>query len=69
MTSSSWLGAVAVAIGIALLVFGINATNAPLESISETLTGRYTNSTMWLIIGGIGALVGGFVLITTGRRT
>ncbi len=68
MTPNAWLGAVAVAVGIALLVFGINATNAPLESISETLTGRYTNSTMWLIIGGIGALVGGFVLVGTARR-
>jgi multisubunit Na+/H+ antiporter MnhB subunit len=68
MTSNSWLGMVALAVGIALLIFGINASESPLESISETLTGRFTNSTMWLIIGGIGAIVGGAVLIGAGRR-
>ena len=68
MSSNSWLGAVAVAIGIALLAFGITATSAPIEAVSETLTGKYTNSTMWLIVGGIGAIVGGAVLIGAGRR-
>lgn len=68
MTPNTWLGAAAVAVGIALLGFGINAANAPLEAISETLTGRYTDSTMWLIVGGIGAIVAGAFLIRAGRR-
>lgn len=68
MSANAWLGVIALAVGISLLAFGIHATDVPLEFLSETLTGRYTDATMLLIVGGIGAIVGGAVLIGSGRR-
>lgn len=46
--------------GLILLAFGYNMSQAPLESARETLTGRFTDSTMlYFILGGIGVVVGG----------
>lgn len=57
-------------IGIALLVagaialyFGLNATNAPTEEISEALTGQYSDQTMLYLIGGAVAAVAGLVML------
>ena len=68
MTANRILGLVIVAAGIVLLIFGINATHAPLERVSDAVTGRYTNQTMWYIIGGVIAVVGGGLLAIAGRR-
>lgn len=62
------IGIVLLAIGLAFLVFGLNASNSVGEQISETVTGRYTDATMWYIIGGIAAVVGGGALMLLGNR-
>ncbi len=62
------LGAVVFAIGVGLLGFAYNATNAPLEELSNTLTGRYSNETMWYFALGIAAAVGGGLLALFGSR-
>jgi len=47
--------------GIMLLIFGINAYDSVASSAKEIVTGTPTDNSMWLIIGGISAiLVGGF---------
>lgn len=47
--------------GIVLLIFGINAHESVASSAKEIVTGTPTDKSMWLIIGGIVAiLVGGF---------
>lgn len=61
-------GIVLLAVGIFLLVFGYNASQAPVEQISETFTGRYSDSTMLYLIGGIIAVVAGGFLALVGRR-
>ncbi len=53
------LGAVAFIVGIVLLIFGINATQKTGEKIVDEVTGHYTDSTMWYIIGGIALMVAG----------
>lgn len=62
------LGLVLVALGIAMLVVGHNATQAPLEQLSETLTGRYSHETQWYLFGGIAAVVAGGALALFGAR-
>jgi hypothetical protein len=51
-----------------LLVVGLNSSQAPVDQVTETLTGRYTHSTMVYLIVGIVAIVGGGLLAFSGRR-
>jgi hypothetical protein len=44
------------------------ASNAPVDQLSNALTGRFTDRTMWYLIAGIAAAVGGAALVAFGRR-
>jgi len=68
MSMTQILGAVALVIGLVLLGFAYQASNAPMEQVSDALTGRYTNQTMWYLIVGIAAALGGVLLVAFGRR-
>lgn len=68
MNSTQVIGIVVLAIGIAVLVFGINASRSMGEQLVETVTGRFTDRTTWYIIIGIAAIVGGAALAFFGRR-
>ena len=63
------LGVVVLAVGVILLGFGYHASNAPLDRLSNTLTGRFTNQTMWYFVLGAAAVVGGALLAVFGKRT
>ena len=55
-----------VAVGIILLVFGLNAYHSAGSEISEALTGAPTDKSIWLLIGGLVATIaGGFNLLRT----
>ncbi len=59
MSTNKILGVVLLILGVVLVLFGLNATESPAEEISEAVTGRYTDQTMWYLIGGaVSALVG-----------
>jgi hypothetical protein len=60
------IGIVALVIGGALLVVGINASNSVVDQVSSTFLGRFTQATTWYIIGGIGAAVFGVLMIVLG---
>jgi hypothetical protein len=62
------IGLMLLAIGVALLVIGHNESQSPLEQLSETLTGRYSHETVWYLIGGTAAVVGGGALALFGAR-
>ncbi|MBI1206862.1 MAG: DUF3185 family protein [Azospirillum sp.] len=68
MTSNQVFGIVILAIGIALLGVAYNASNAPLDQISNAVTGRFTDRTMWYGIGGAAAALAGVLLMLVGRR-
>ena len=64
MTHTNIIGLVALTVGTALLFFAWRASNAPGVQVSEALTGRFTGTTRWYLIGGvIGVEAGGALLV------
>ena len=62
------IAVVLLVLGVVLLVFGINASDAPMDQMSEAFTGKFTDSTMlYLILGAAGIAIGVGMLIF-GRR-
>jgi LPXTG-motif cell wall-anchored protein len=52
-----------LAVGIVLLVWGINASNSAGSEVTEALTGSPTDKSIWLIaLGALGAIAGAFSL-------
>ena len=62
------LGLAILVVGIFLLVFGINSTNKVSERVSQDFSGKYTNNTMWYIIGGSALIIIGGGMSTMRRR-
>lgn len=62
------IGIVLLVVGAALLYFGLQATDAPLEQVRETVTGDYSDQTMLYLIGGAAAAVGGLALLLVGGK-
>ena len=62
MGSSKLLGIVLLVVGIALLYFGYQSTQSVGNQLTETLTGRFTDETMWYLIGGAAAAAAGAFL-------
>lgn len=56
------LGIVLLVVGALLLFFGYQASQSMGEQLTETVTGRFSDETMWYIIGGVAALVAGAFL-------
>lgn len=69
MTHKNTIGLVVFAVGAALLFFAWRASNAPVDQVSEALTGRFTGTTMWYLVGGvIGVVAGGALLFRSLKR-
>lgn len=65
--SPKLLGIILLVVGVILLIFGFNASQSLGDQVTETVTGRFTDETMWFIIGGaVAIVVGGFM--TLGRK-
>lgn len=56
------VGIAAIVIGIILLTFGINATDSLSSEFSEFFEGSPSNHSIWLMVGGIVAIVAGLGL-------
>ncbi len=69
MNTKTILGIVIVAVGVVLLVMGFNASDAPADQITKSLTGHYTDWTMRYIVGGVAAVIGGGLLAVFGNRS
>lgn len=67
MPISRLVGIALAVAGVVFLIIGLNATDAPVERVSEAVTGKYTENTMWYIAGGLAAIVGGGFLALAGR--
>jgi len=63
MGASKLVGIVLLVVGIALLYFGFQSTESIGNELSETLTGRFTDTTMLYLIGGAAASAAGAFLV------
>jgi hypothetical protein len=61
------MGVVLLVVGVLLLFFGWQSSESVGDQISETLTGRFTDETMWYLIGGAAAVVAGAFLALVKR--
>jgi len=68
MTRIQIIGSVGLVIGAVFLIFAYNGSNAPIDQLSNTLTGRFTDQTMWYLVIGIVGFVGGLLVLLFGRR-
>lgn len=68
MTPARIIGIVLVVVGIILIGMGYNASQSFGEELSEAVTGRYSDQTMWYFIAGAAAAVGGLLLALFGKR-
>jgi len=58
------LGLTLFVVGIVLVFIGYDASDAPIDQLSDAMTGRFTDRTMWyLIVGGAAAFGGGLLAI------
>ncbi|AXO14605.1 DUF3185 family protein [Thalassospira indica] len=62
------LGVVALVVGVGLLVTGYNASESAVDQLSETFLGRYTDETVWYLIGGVASAIGGLLLLIMGGK-
>jgi len=71
MNSRRSLGLALLVVGVLILAFGLNATGSFSDSVKEGLTGRYTDRTMWYILGGsaLAVLGGGMAMFGGGRAS
>lgn len=54
--------------GIALTVYGINASRSFSSEVSKVFTGNPTDHSMWLIAGGVAMVVAGIVGLVAGGK-
>ncbi len=67
MNNKRLAGVAIIIIGVILLVFGLSSSSALPDKLSHGITGRYTENTMWYLIGGVSMIVGGGALSFMGR--
>lgn len=61
------LGIVLLVVGLIMLYFGWQSSQSLGDQVAETFTGRFTDSTMWLLLLGAAAAVGGILLAVVRR--
>jgi len=61
------IGIALLVVGIALIIYGVNASDSASSGISRIFTGAPTNKTLWLLLGGSTAAIVGAVM--TFRRS
>lgn len=67
MTSNQLISIVLVVLGVLLLYFGWQSSQSMTDQVAESFTGRFTDSTMWFIIGGGVALAAGAFMVFVRR--
>jgi len=66
MNTQRILGIVLLVVGVAVLIYGLNASHSMADRMSDTFTGRFTEGTTWYIIGGAASGLLGLLLVAFG---
>lgn len=62
------LGVAVLIVGVVVLGVAYRFSEAPMDQLSNTLTGRYTDTTMAYFIAGIATVFGGCLFVLFGKR-
>jgi hypothetical protein len=54
--------------GIALIIYGFNASDSVSSGVSRAFTGAPTDKTLWLLLGGSAAAIVGAVMTFRGSK-
>lgn len=68
MLISKLAGLVLIVVGGILLYFGYSATESALETVTETVTGRFSDTTTMYLVGGAACAVVGVGLLLFGKK-
>ena len=68
MSATKLAALVLIVVGGILLYFGYNASGSALESVTETVAGRYSDQTTLYLIGGAACAVAGVGLLLFGKK-
>ena len=63
MNQKALLGIALLVGGLILLYFGYNASESITEGVTEAVTGRYSDETMYYLIGGAVASIVGLAML------
>lgn len=63
------IGIALLAVGIMLIIFGVNASNSFDSSMSRFFSGHPTNETIWFLVGGVAACIIGVVALLRGPKS
>lgn len=66
MSSQRIFGVVLLVVGVGVLIYGMNASHSVADRVSDTFTGRFTQTTTWYIIGGAASGLMGLLLAAFG---
>lgn len=69
MSTNRLVGAVLLVVGIVLLALGYHASNAPLDQVSNAVTGHFSDQTTWYVILGAVGVVAGVLMLAFGRTS
>ncbi|MBA3684582.1 MAG: DUF3185 family protein [Planctomycetes bacterium] len=61
------IGFVLLAVGVVLLIFGISSAESFSSDVSKFFTGSPTDKAVWMMVGGVAALVAGAVVLGRSR--
>jgi hypothetical protein len=62
------LAIILIAVGVGLLFYGLQASQSFSSDVSRFFTGSPTDRTIWLMVGGAAAAIGGLVLFVRGGK-
>jgi hypothetical protein len=62
------IGIALLVVGIALVVYGFNASHSVSSNVSQAVTGAPTDKTLWLLLGGAAAAIVGAFLTFRGSK-
>lgn len=62
MSNTKLMGVVLLIAGLILVFFGWQSSQSIGDQVTEMATGRFTEGTMWYLIGGIVIAVAGFFI-------
>ena len=67
MSTTKLISLAILALGIVLVIYGVSASESLSSDVSRFFTGSPTDKTIWLMIGGVAAIVVGLVGLLRGQ--